>query len=201
MRSLRLGAALAFIFSCGVASAQNPAPAHVRGTIADLDGTTLSIKAPDGTPITVHLAPGAKIIAATKASLVDVTPGSFVGIANVGPNGLQDALEVHIFPKAMRGTGEGQKPWDLAGHSRMTNGTAGTKVESYDGQDLTVTYKGGESTIQVRPNTPVIRLEPGVAADLKTGATVFVRDGIPQSDGSFLAESIVVGKGGAKPSM
>ena len=28
-------------------------------------------------------------------------------------DGSQSALEVHIFPEAMRGTGEGHYPWDL----------------------------------------------------------------------------------------
>jgi hypothetical protein len=33
------------------------------------------------------------------------------------------AIEVLIFPPAMKGTGEGSYPWDLKPKSTMTNGT------------------------------------------------------------------------------
>ena len=48
------------------------------------------------------------------------------------PNGSQKAVEIHVFPESMRGTGEGSYPWDWPGtagskvaasHSKMTNGT------------------------------------------------------------------------------
>jgi hypothetical protein len=177
------------------------APAHLRGTIASVDGPTLTIKPAEGATYTLHLASDAKVIATKKASLADIKPGTYVGIANVGEDGKQDALEVHIFPEAMRGTGDGQRGWDLGKKSRMTNGAVGKKVEAYDGQNLVVAYKGGQSTIQVRPNTPVVAFAPGSMADLKSGATVFVRDGKPMSDGSFQAGAIVVGTDGSKPPM
>lgn len=184
------------------ALAQAAAPAqHLRGTIASLDASTLTIKPADGASVVVHLAPDAKIIATKKASLADIKPGSYVGIANVGEDGKQDALEVHIFPEAMRGTGDGQRGWDLGKKSRMTNGAVGKKVEAYDGQNLVVDYKGGQSTIQVRPNTPVVAFAPGSMADLKSGATVFIRDGKPAPDGSFDAGAIIVGTDGSKPPM
>ena len=180
-----------------------PAPVaqHLRGTIAALDASTLTIKPTDGAILVVHLAPDTKVIATKKASLADIKPGTYVGIANVGEDGKQDALEVHIFPEAMRGTGDGQRSWDLGKKSRMTNGSVGKKVEAYDGQNLVVDYKGGQSTIQVRPNTPVVAYTPGTMADLKSGATVFIRDGKPASDGSFAASAVVVGTDGSKPPM
>ena len=178
-----------------------PASAHLRGTIAAVDGSTLTIKPAEGAAYAVHLAPDAKVIATRKASLADIKQGSYVGIANVGEDGKQDALEVHIFTEAMRGTGDGQRGWDLGKKSRMTNGAVGKKVEAYDGQNLVVDYKGGQSTIQVRPNTPVVAFAPGTMADLKSGATIFVRDGKPASEGSFDASAVVVGTDGSKPPM
>ena len=177
------------------------APVHLRGTIAAIDGATITLAPAEGRHLVVHLAPDAKIVAVRNASLVDIVPGTYVGIANVGPDGRQDALEVHIFPEAMRGTGEGQRGWDLGPKSRMTNGAVGTKVESYDGQTLTPRYKGGESAIQVRPNTPVVAYTPGTMTDLKQGAGVFIREGRPAKDGSFDAKSITVGVEGTKPPM
>ena len=177
------------------------APIHLRGTIITVAGSVLTIQPAAGAPFSLHLAPGFKVTVTEKASLADVKPGSYVGIANTGGDGQQDALEVHIFPEAQRGFGDGQRAWDLGKASRMTNGAVGTKVEAYDGQTLTVTYKGGTSAIMVRPNTPVVRYVPGTAADLKDGETIFVRDGRREPDGSFAAGNVVVGRGGAKPSM
>ena len=42
-----------------------------------------------------------------------ITDGSFLGITSVtDPDGSQRAVEVHVFPEAMRGTGEGSYDWD-----------------------------------------------------------------------------------------
>ena len=208
MRSALLPLAFAVAlptFATPNARADDAAPVHLRGTLGAVAGGVLTLQPAAGGPLSIHLAPGFKVTVAEKASLADVTPGSYVGIANTGGDGQQDALEVHIFPEAQRGTGDGQRAWDGGGGgrgaSRMTNGAVGTKVEAYDGQTLTVTYKGGTSAIMVRPNTPVVRLAPGTAADLKEGETVFVRDGHRASDGAFTADALVVGRGGAKPSM
>ena len=190
-----------FAWALAMPAQAQEAPVRVRGTIAAVDGSTLTIKPADGPDLTLHLAAGTKVIAARKASLADIKPGAFVGIANTGADGGQDALEVHIFPEAMRGTGEGQRAWDLGKKSRMTNGAVDKKVEAYDGQNLTLTYKGGISTIQVRPNTPVVAFAPGTPADLRKGAATFVRDGTREPDGSIAAAAIVVGVEGAKPAM
>lgn len=184
------------------ALAQDAAAKRVRGTIESADGTTLKIKPATGDDVTLHLTEGAKVMAAAKGSLTDVKPGSYVGIANqVGADGKQDAVEVHIFPEAMRGTGDGQRPWDLGKSSKMTNGSVGSKVMAVDGQNLEITYKGGTSTIQVRPNTQIMLFGPGTASDLKVGAHVFVREAKPGADGVLQAGYIVVGKDGLAPAM
>ena len=189
---------------CALASAfaQDPNNVRIRGTIVAVDGTTLVIAPRDNASnISVHLVPTARIVAAVTSAFVDITPGTPVGIANTGPNGLQDALEIHVFSRTIHAASEGQTPWDIGRHSRMTNGTAGAKIESYDGQNPTLTYKGGESTIQVRPNTPVVRLLAGTTADLKRGATAFIEKATARADGSLETDDIVVGRDGAKPAM
>ena len=197
-----IGAVCVGLMVASPALAQDAAPpVHLRGTIAAIDGSTVTLAPAEGRHLVVHLAPDARIIATRGASLADIVPGTYVGIANVGPDGRQDALEVHIFPEAMRGTGEGQRGWDLGPKSRMMNGAVGKKVESYDGQTLTLRYKGGESAIQVRPNTPVVAYAPGTMADLKQGAGVFVREARATADGGFDATSITVGIDGIKPPM
>ncbi len=181
--------------------APSQAPAPLRGTITAVAGGDLTVRPASGGPLTLHLAPGARITVTERASLADIKPGSYVGIANVGGDGHQDALEVHIFPEAARGSGEGQRPYDLGHGGRMTNGAVGSKVEAVDGQTLTLTYKGGQSAIQVRPNTPVVRFAPGTTADLKAGVGLFARDARPAPDGSFTAGAVVVGRDGTNPPM
>ncbi|WP_158811119.1 hypothetical protein [Beijerinckia sp. L45] len=184
------------------ALAQDAGPKRLRGTIESVDGATLKIKPAAGDAVTLHLADGFKVVAAAKGSLADVKTGSYVGIANqVSADGKQDAVEVHIFPEAMRGTGDGQRPWDLGKSSKMTNGAVGSKVAGVDGQNLEITYKGGTSTIQVKPTTQIMLFGPGTASDLIAGAHVFVREAKPAADGVLQAGYIVVGKDGLAPAM
>ena len=53
----------------------------------------------------------ATVVQADRAAL---TNGSFLGITSVTePDGSQRAVEVHVFPESMRGTGEGSHEWDV----------------------------------------------------------------------------------------
>ena len=133
------------------------------------------------------------------ASLADVKPGVFIGVAALpGEGGELKAMEVHIFPEALRGTGEGHRPFDLAPGSTMTNGNVDVRVEGADGPRLNVTYKGGEQTIVVGPKTPIVGFAPGARSDLKPGAAIVAR-GARQDDGSIEAQRILVGKDGLVP--
>jgi hypothetical protein len=107
-------------------------------------------------------------------------------------------MEVHIFPEAMRGTGEGHRPFDLAPGSSMTNGAIAARVEGVAGPKLTVTYKGGEQTIVVESKTPIVAFEPAAQSDLKPGAAIVAR-GAKQDDGSVEAAFMLIGKNGLVP--
>ncbi len=182
-------------------------PAHaadqvrVRGTVESLDGSTLSVKTREGTDAKIMLKDGWKISSVAKASVEDIKEGDFVGIASLptadGGNG---ALEVLIFPAAMKGTGEGSYAWDLKPNSSMTNATVANAVKSVDGHTLTVTYKGGEKKISIPEGTPVVTFAPAEVADLKSGATVFVPSE-KAPDGSISSARVVVGTNGVVPPM
>jgi Domain of unknown function (DUF5666) len=107
---------------------------------------------------------------------------------------------VHIFPEALRGTGEGYRPFDLAPGSSMTNGSLSARVDGVEGPTLTVTYHGGQQTIRVDAKTPIVGFEPGSHADLKPGAAVIAR-GARAEDGVVDATRIIVGKDGLVPPM
>lgn len=187
--------ALAFILT-GSAWAQAPTRVRIRGTIEKVDGQTLSIKSREGQDLTVKLTPTATVTAVVKAALPDIKSGSFVGIAALsdGKGGWR-ALEVLIFPEAMRGTGEGDGPWDLASESTMTNATVTEVVSKVDGHTLTLKFKDGEKTIVIPPEAPIVTFAPGEKSDLKVGAKVFVFAAMKQADGTFEAGRINVGRG------
>jgi hypothetical protein len=78
--------------------------------------------------VRVRLAPSTPVATLVQSDRAQITDGSFLGITSVTePDGSQRAVEVHVFPEAMRGTGEGSYGWDwpgAQGGSKMTNGTA-----------------------------------------------------------------------------
>lgn len=109
----------------------------VRGTIEQVDGPVLTIKSGDGDKLKVRMADDAEVMALVKASLADIKPGSFVGsTAMPEKDGRWKAVEVHIFPEAMRGTGEGDRPYDYQPKSTMTNGTVNALTKSTVGAKL-----------------------------------------------------------------
>jgi hypothetical protein len=185
------------------ALAQSAPPASARATIESVsaDGDTLSVRTRAGEQQTVHLKPTTRVILVVPAALTDVKPGSFVGVAALPGEGNElKAMEVHIFPEAMRGTGEGFRPFDLAPNSSMTNGNIAARVDAASGPKLTVAYKGGEQTIVVDPKTPIVSFEPGDRSELKAGAAIIAR-GPKQADGSIDGAFVLVGKDGLVPPM
>ena len=118
---------------------------RVRGTVVGLDGSTLKVKTPEGPTDALALKPGWKVTGVAAAGVADIKPGDFVGIASLPrAAGGDGALEVLIFPAAMKGTGEGSYPWDLKPNSTMTNGTVSNAVKGVDGRTLTIAYSGGQ---------------------------------------------------------
>ena len=185
----------------GIATALAQDTVRVRGTIERVDGSIYAIKARDGAEIKVTLADNPQVAGVVKASLSDVKQGSFVGVtAMPQADGSQKALEVHIFPEAMRGTGEGHYPWDLQPQSTMTNANIEQVGTAVDGQILTLKYKDGEKKIFVPANTPIVVYVPGDRGDLKPGAKVFIV-AVKQPDGTLQGRAWRVGRDGTTPPM
>jgi hypothetical protein len=174
---------------------------RVRGTVERLEGNTLSVKTREGTDARIMLKDGWKVSSVAKASIDDIKTGDFVGIASLPTTeGGDGALEVLIFPAAMKGTGEGSYAWDLKPNSSMTNATVANAVKAVDGQTVTVTYNGKEKKISIPAGTPVVTFAPAVEGDLKSGATVFVPSE-KAVDGTLSSSRVVVGTNGVQPPM
>lgn len=202
--------AAAGIFLLSVAALAASPPINVRGTIAQVDGNTIDIKERDGGVAKIQLADNAKIVSVAKASLSDVKPGSFIGTAATpGTDGKLQAIEVHIFPESMRGTGEGNRAWDLTPKSSMTNGTVAqksnkvenNKVNSVEGNDVTVNFNGGTKIVTVTSDTKVVTLVPGDRSELKPNAKIFIPAATRTPDGALEANRVTVGKDGIPPPM
>lgn len=178
------------------------APVRVRGTIEGVDGETISIKSREGAAVKVKLADNAVIAAVVNASLSDIKQGNFVGVTALPEtDGSWRAVEVHIFPESMRGTGEGDRAWDLQPKSTMTNATVNQMVSQVDGQTLTLQYKGGEKKIVVPKSAAIVTYAAGDKNDLKPGTKIFIAAATKQADGTLVAPRINVGRNGVAPPM
>ena len=194
--------ALALLIGGPIAAAQQPPKLRVRGTIEKVDGRLLTVKGRHGATLAVKLADGAPVRTVVKRSLADVKVGSFVGItAMPEPDGSQRAVEIHIFPEAMRGTGEGHRPWDLMPNSSMTNADVDSVVVGANARQLVLKYKGGEQKFTVPADVTVVLFAPGTVADLKPGAKIFIVAAKKLPNGTLEAPAITVGTNGVDPPM
>ena len=171
---------------CATAAAQ-----PVRGTIETVDGNLLTLRSNAGAEFKLMLSENALIVAVVKASMADIKEGTFLGSAAIPqPDGSQKALEVHIFPEQMRGTGEGHRLYAPVPSGTMTNGTmtngatSGSTVAGVDGSTIVIKYKDGEKKIVVPPNVPILRYEIGGRGDLREGARFTVIAATKKPDGT-----------------
>ncbi len=161
-------------------SAQSPNDGSltVRGSVVSVSGNQLDIKADTGTVMVTMTQPFG-FYTRVASDLSNVKEGTFIGVTTVKqPDGSERATEIHIFPEALRGTGEGSRmmaPNTGSSASRMTNGNVSTSrmtngavaqsrmsngsVSSTNGSNLVVQYAGGSQSVTVPPKTPVTELK------------------------------------------
>jgi len=181
---------------------QQPPPVRVRGTVEAIDGPMLTVKSRDGQTLKVKMADNVAVRGVAKASFSDVKQNSFIGVTGMPQaDGSQKAVEIHIFPEALRGTGEGHRPWDLMPNSTMTNATVAQMVKGVEGDEITLKYKDGEKKIVVVPSTIIVTYVPADKSELKPGAKIFIAAAKKNDDGTLDAPSISVGRDGLAPPM
>ena len=200
MKTRVFAAAAIALLAGAVAFAAEPPP-RTRGTIERLDGDTLTLAVRGGQKVTFTLTPDTKIVGAIGAHLSDIKPDTYIGTsAAPQPDGTLKAIEVHVFPESMRGTGDGHYPWDLDGANTMTNGAVGT-LAGTSGRTMTVKYQGGERKVVVPEDTPVVAFEPADRSIVKPSARALVIAPKPADGGMATAVFLVVGENGVNPPM
>jgi hypothetical protein len=173
---------------------------RIRGTIESVEGPVYVVKNRDGAELKLTVTDNPLFVAISPSTMADIKPGMFVGSAGMmQADGTQKAIEVHIFPESMRGTGEGHYDWDLKPQSKMTNANVEQTVAGVDGQILSVKYKDGEKKLLVTPETVVVTYVPGNKDDLKPGTKIFVAAAKKQPDGTLQTPRITYGRNGAGP--
>jgi len=196
----RAFAALSFALVCIALPASAQETVRIRGTIEKVDGPIFVVKNRDGAEYKLTVTDNPLFVAISPSKTADIKPGMFVGSAGtMQPDGTQKAIEVHIFPESMRGTGEGHYDWDLKPGTKMTNGNVEQSVAAVDGAILTVKYKEGEKKQLVTPETVVVTYVTGSRDELKPGTKIFVAAAKKQPDGTVQTPRITYGRDGAGP--
>jgi hypothetical protein len=191
-----LAATLVSAFAVTTALAQ-PQGQPVIGQIQGVDGNLLVIKTQQGEQ-KVTLANNVAVWGLEKATVADIKKNDFLGVgATPQADGSQKAIRVIIFAEAMRGNGEGHRPWTRP-NTTMTNATVDTTVASVDGQNIMLKYKDGEKKIIIGPDAVIRKYVAGDKGELKPGAHVGINAN-KQADGSLQTARVNVGRGDVVP--
>lgn len=197
----KIAASMLGLTLLSVASAQESTTVRLRGAIVSLNNDVLTVHRHSGDTAAITLGADSQISAVRRIRLSDIKAGSFIGTAaTTDTQGKITAQEVHVFPEAERGTGEGHYAWDLGPTSSMTNANVDAVVQGTSGNDLHLTYKGGTQTITVPPTVPVVTFVPATRADLAEGKRVFVIAS-PAGADRYVARRVIVEKDGVVPPM
>jgi hypothetical protein len=182
--------------------AQPPQVVRVRGTIEAVDGNVLAVKTREGAMLKIRVAENVAVRGIIRAALGDIKENSYIGVTGIPqPDGSQKAVEIHIFPEPLRGTGEGFRPWDLLPGSTMLNATVVQMVKGVDGESITLKYKDGERKVIVTKDTVIVTYIPGSKEELKPGAKIFIGGARKLDDGMLETAAISVGRDGLTPPM
>ncbi len=198
---LLLAALAACLLTVSAIAQTTAPPTRIRGTIAAVEGQTMTVATREGPKVDIMLNDPLTVSTVKQVDLASIAAGTYVGIATrTGANGELRAIEVLVFPEAMRGAGEGHYAWDLEPGSMMTNGTVTGAVQATSGRELSLSFKGSSNKIVVPPDVPIVTFAPAERADLKPGAPVMF-GATRNAEGKFTASRVTVGKDGVAPPM
>ena len=192
--------AISALVVASIAMAQTAQPMRLRATIEKVEPGFITVKERSGEVVKLVLASDLAVTEVYPIDIGDIKADSYVGAAAVpGKDGTLDAVEVLVFPAAMRGAGEGHRPWDLMPEATMTNAAVDGLSSSPNGRTIKLKYKDGEKTLNVPLNVPIVTIKPGDNSLLVTGAKLVVTAEL--RDGKPTATRIIAGRNGFAPPM
>lgn len=190
MRYLLVALVIGFVGLFGLPAASQQADVRIRGAIEKFDSKSLVLQGNDGTASSVSLDSDTAVFISQPSSLGAIKAGDYVASAAVkGADGKLRSRELRIFPEALRGIGEGQRPMD-APDTLMTNASVSEVVAAPEGQVVKVKYKNGTAELVVSPQTPITAAVTSDMSALKPGTRVFVF-ATKTSDGTVRARRIL----------
>ena len=196
MKSLALALALAAAAALASSGADAQSPARVRGTIAAVDGSVMTVKTRDGRDLKLTLPDNVTVSVARTARFEDLKAGDFVGATTTtGPDGKPVAVEIHYLPPT---AAEGQSSSDLMPNSTMTNASVGGTVVADGKREITLKFKGTTQNVVVPDSAAIVRTVPGTRGDLAPGEYVFLVAQVG-ADGTMTAPRVQVSKDGVRP--
>lgn len=199
MRTLMTTAILSFTMALpGLA---DPRPVPIRGEVQSYAPGALKVVARDGKALDIVTPENLQIVSILPRKAGDIQVGDAVSTTAV-PNqtGGLTALQVSILPAALAGKNEGQRPWDAAPDSVMTNARISGVAASTGNQQITMNYGDKTVTMDVPETVPVVAFGPGDATLLQEGADVFIV-AMLADDGSLSADRVIAETNGLKPPM
>lgn len=163
----------------------------IRAIIETIDGKSIAFREEVDGIASVALDSETVVYTSEPSSLDNVSPGDYVASAAVKQaDGKLHSTELRIFPDALHGMGEGQRPME-ASDALMTNATVAQVVGvPGGGRILKVKYRNEMAELIVDPKVPVTAVVWSDASALKPGmnVVVFVAKG---ADGAVKARTIL----------
>lgn len=172
---------------------------RLRGTVDAVDGPTITMTMTTGETAVATMNEDYSVLVYRAIDVTDLGPGDFLSIPSIpGAEGAKIALSINVFPEAMRGTGEGERPWDMREGSQMTNATIGTVEAASDSNILNVTYEDVSEQVVVPDGTPITRFGPEEGRVLEAGDSAIIFATI-EDDGTVAGSFAGVSADGTLP--
>jgi hypothetical protein len=220
------GLSLVATAGLSIAAIAAPQPERLRGIVTAVSANELTVHTATG-DVSMSL-DGTKYLTTVRAGLKDIAADSYIGVATKDVGGKQVALDIIIFPPAMKGAAEGHLGWDrmadttLAGGphtaSSMTNGSvaavaqggaaATTNSSMTNGSVATASESGGakQLTITYKGGVQKILVPPTASiVTMQFGGVSDIKPGVgvfvnaAVDGGKTAAGLIIVGTQGAVP--
>lgn len=198
MQRRALCLAAAGVLAVRAAHAQ-PSTVRIRGTVQAVSETTLTVKDRSGEVVQLQLPATLVVNELYPIVMAEIKAGSFIGTAAMPQaDGSRRAVAVMVFPEAMRGTGEGDRGFDLAPQSTMTNATVAEVLvgsgAAPNGRTMRLKHKDGETNIVVPDDAPVMTLRRADRSLLVPGASVSLTAQV--ADGKATVQRLSAGRNG-----